>query len=88
MDDHWRNSQKIARFFFFDARLFFLLLVFMVHVAWWTLIVAASAMVFFFILEKIGLTFESALRAIRAWLLAENRPALTRRMRRYWIDYG
>jgi intracellular multiplication protein IcmT len=88
MDDHWRNSQKITRFFVFDARVFFLLVAFMFHVALWTLSLALIAIAFFFMLERFGLTFESALRAIRCWLLGEYRPAFTRTLRRRWIDYG
>ncbi len=88
MDDHWRNSQKIARFFVFDARVFFLLLAFMFHIAYWTLALAITAIIFFYILERVGLTFESALRAIRAWILGQDRPAVSRLLRRRWIDYG
>ncbi len=88
MDDHWRNSQKIARFWVFDARVFFLLVACMFHIAYWTLALAAIAVFFFYILERMGLTFESALRAIRAWLLGQDRPAYTRRLRRRWVDYG
>lgn len=88
MDDHWRNSQKIPRFFIFDARVFFLLVAFMFYVAYWTLALVVMAIAFFYILERVGLTFESALRAIRAWILGQERPALIRRYRRRWIDYG
>lgn len=88
MDDHWRNSQKIARFFVFDARLFFIIIAFMFHIATWTLVLALLAITFFYILESLGLTFESALRSMRSWILGENRPAFTRRLRRRWVDYG
>ncbi len=88
MDDHWRNSQKIPRFFVFDARVFFLMVAFMFHVAYWTLTLVIIAITFFYVLERVGLTFESALRAIRAWILGQERPALVRRHRRRWVDYG
>lgn len=88
MDDHWRNSQRVPRFFVFDARVFFALLVFMVHIALWTLALGVIAIFAFWMFERFGLTFESALRAIRSWILGQDRPACIRLKYRRWIDFG
>jgi intracellular multiplication protein IcmT len=88
MDLHWRNSQKPARFFFLDARCFLAILLFLVHARMWTLTVAIVLMLFFWFLERKGLTFESALRAFRCWMLGTKRPANRRSAKRRWIDYG
>lgn len=88
MNDHWRNSQKIPRFFIFDARIFFVLLAFMMHIRLWTLVLALMSVMMFTILERLGLTFDASLRAMRCWFLGQNRPACGRAVRRYWIDYG
>jgi hypothetical protein len=85
---HWRDSQKIPRFFMFDARVFLVLLFVLLHIKVWTLIMAAIVMTIFWILEQRGLTFEAALRALRAWILGHNRPATSRRQRRRWVDHG
>ncbi len=88
MEDHWRNSQRVPRFFIFDARVFFALMLFMVHIALWTLALGLIAIFVFWTFERFGLTFESALRAIRAWILGRERPALVRLHYRRWTDYG
>ncbi len=88
MDDHWRNSQRVPRFFIFDARIFFVLLFFMVHIAYWTLALAVISIIIFVILERVGLTFEASLRAMRAWILGQDRPACIRVVHRRWVDYG
>ena len=69
MDLHWRNTQKPARFFSLDARAFTAIMLFLVHARLWTFAVAIIVMVVFWIFERRGLTFESALRAMRVWLL-------------------
>ncbi|MBI1273820.1 MAG: acetyltransferase [Alphaproteobacteria bacterium] len=88
MAAHWRDSQKIARFFFLDARVFLVLLVAMLHIRPWTAITATLVVALFWVLERRGLTFEAALRAFRAWILGHNRPATSRLLRRRWIDNG
>ena len=87
VDIHWRNTQKPARFFFLDARAFVAILLFLVHARMWTLILAVVLMMVFYIFERRGLTFESALRAMRCWFLGTKRPATNRRLIRRWIDY-
>ena len=88
MDNHWRNTQRPARFFSMDARSISFLLVFLVHARIWTFVLAVVVMAIFAFLERRGLTFESALRSFRCNLLGKVRPANHRRAKRRWIDYG
>jgi intracellular multiplication protein IcmT len=88
MDNHWRNTQKPARFFALDARAGFAILLFLLHARLWTFVLAVVVMIIFWILERRGLTFESSLRAFRSWFLGRKRPANSRKVTRRWIDYG
>jgi intracellular multiplication protein IcmT len=87
MDTHWRNTQRPARFFFLDARASVALLVFMVHIRLWTFVLAILVMTAFYFSERMGLTFASSLRALRCYILGQNRPANHRAGRRRWIEY-
>ncbi len=73
---HWRNSQKTPRFWRFDARAggFILLVLFMPRR--WTFMLFIIVQALFWILERKGLTFSSAIRAFRVWIVGPKRPAL------------
>jgi intracellular multiplication protein IcmT len=88
MDLHWRNTQKPARFFALDARAFAAIMLFLVHAKLWTFTFAIIVMIIFWLLERRGLTFEAALRALRAWLVGHQRPAQRPGTRRRWTDFG
>ena len=88
VDVHWRNTQKPVRFFFMDARAFVGLLVYLVHARVWTFCLVLLSTFVFWLLERYGLTFPSAFRAFRAWLVGANRPGTSRFFRRRWIDSG
>ena len=88
MDTHWRNTQKPALFVSLDARAFAAILLFLVHARLWTFFLAIVVMLIFWIFERRGLTFEAALRAMRAWILGRKRPATLRERRRHWVDFG
>jgi intracellular multiplication protein IcmT len=88
MDIHWRNTQKPARFFMFDARAFFAILLCLVHARLWTFMLALFVILAFAALERRGLTFDAALRALRSWITGAKRPANHRRARRRWTDFG
>ncbi len=87
-DLHWRNTQKPVRFFFVDARAFFPLFIFLVHARSWTFGLTILTLFVFWLMERRGLSFDSALRALRAWLVGVKRPGVSRRVRRRWVDYG
>ncbi len=85
---HWRNAMLPARFFGFDARagiLFFLLLVYAREITLFLTIVSTFT---FWFLEKRGLTFPSSMRALRLWVVGQNRPAWIKLRRRKMVDYG
>ena len=84
---HWRDTMRPVRFFKFDARAaipFFVLLVYFRIV---TVVLTIVITLIFWFLEKRGLTFSSALRSLRTWLIGDRRPAFMpyrhRRMRDY-----
>lgn len=88
-DRHWRNTMKPARFLFgVDARAALTLLLLMIHFRTWTLVLCLSTMIIFYLLEKRGLSFESALRAFRLWIVGPKRPRILAAHKPRWIDFG
>jgi len=85
-DWHWRDTMRPARFFMFDARSAMLIVMLLVHPRMYTFAFFVTVMFFFYMLERVGLTFESALRRIRSWLAGNERPALIWTSRRRMID--
>ena len=71
-----------------DARAFSAIFLFLVHARLWTFVLAIVVMIIFWIFERRGLTFEAALRAMRAWLLGSRRPETVATRRRKWVDFG
>ena len=88
MNWHWRNSMKPVRFFALDARSAFFVFVFLMHMRLKTLLLVIVSMILFYILERMGLTFESALRAIRRVLIGDRRPSILWLAKRKMIDNG
>jgi len=85
---HWRNSMQTVRFFGFDARagiMFFALLIYFRPI---TLILTLLSTIVFWLFEKAGLTFPSALRSMRLWLIGQKRPAWIKVRHRRIVDYG
>ncbi len=70
-----------------DARAAIPVLVSLLHVAWWTVVPALLVIAIFFWLERIGLDFLSAMRALRANFAGKHRPALSGAKTRKPIDY-
>lgn len=85
---HWRNSMRPARFFNLDARAALPFCVLLVYFRPITLVVTAMVTIVFWWLERRGLTFPSALRALRLWLGGHRRPAWVLMRRRTMKDYG
>lgn len=81
---HWRDSMKSARFFALDARAAFPFMLVLLHIRWWTILVAFLVCAFLWMAERLGLRFDAALRAVRAWFVVPVRPGqafqLNRRM--------
>ena len=85
---HWRNTMKTVRFFNFDARAGFFVILVLVHARLWTAGLMMLILLFFWLLERRGLSFAAALRAIRVWLIGPNRPAWIWTRRRKLTDTG
>lgn len=90
-DWHWRNSMRNLRFFALDARaaipIFSLILPtgdFRQYLFFMTII----AMIAFYVLERRGLSFAAALRALRRWIHGPVRPAVMWFKYRKMVDYG
>lgn len=79
---------KSARFFALDARAVFPFLLVLIHVRGWTLLLAFLCTILFWIAERVGLKFDSALRAVRAWMVAPFRPARAYQLNRRMADLG
>lgn len=88
MNWHWRDTMRSIRFISFDARCAFLIPVWLIYLRWSTIILSVAVFYTFNFLEKKGLTFPAALRALRAWLVGRERPALVGTMKRKFRDYG
>lgn len=85
---HWRNSMRPVRFFNFDARAAIPFVLLLFHARLSTLFITGATLIVFNFLEKRGLTFPAALRALRVWLIGSHRPGLASVRRRRMTDYG
>lgn len=85
---HWRNTMKTVRFFKFDARAGLFVIVVLVHMRIWTFGALILVLMLFSLLERKGLSFPAAIRALRAWLVGVYRPAFVYTRRRKFLDTG
>ena len=74
--------------FQFDARSAIFLMLVLVHARLWTLEVMITVMSIFWILERKGLSYAAALRALRVWFVGNYRPAWVYTRRRKMLDTG
>lgn len=85
---HWRNTMKTVRFFQFDARAGLFVFILLVHFRVWTLVMLFTMLMVFYLLERKGLSFPAALRALRVWLIGPKRPGWIWTRRRKLEDTG
>lgn len=85
---HWRNTMRPVRFFSLDARAVIPYLILLVFARPITLFLAIVSTAIFIMLEKRGLAFDSAMRALRSWLVGQKRPAWISLRRRRMVDFG
>lgn len=85
---HWRNSMRPVRFFNLDARAALPFCVLLVYFRPVTLFITFLVTTIFWWLERRGLTFPAALRALRLWLVGNNRQSWTLLRRRELKDFG
>ncbi len=84
---HWRNTFKQPRFFFLDARVGVFFIGFLLHIRLWTLGVMLVVFAVFFMMERYGLDFASALRAIRSYFAGPRRDPVSEDRMPNPIDY-
>lgn len=85
---HWRNTMRPVRFFGLDARAAIPYMVLLVYARPITLFLAICSTVVFVMLDKRGLSFDSAMRAFRSWLVGQKRPGWLRMRHRRMLDFG
>lgn len=85
---HWRNTMRPVRFFGIDARAAIPFCILLVYFRLSSFMVAIISTIIFVALEKRGLTFPCALRALRSWLNGQFRPAWVVIRHRRFIDLG
>lgn len=85
---HWRNSMRPVRFFSFDVKAAIPFAFLLFYFRYSTVILAVTVLVIFWILEKKGLTFDAALRALRTTMFGIKRPGLIAFKYRRLRDYG
>ena len=88
MNWHWRNSMRSVRFFAVDGRAAMPLPLLLVYARWSTLILFVVSLVVFRYLEQKGLSFPSALRALRSWMFGKYRPGVPGLYQRIFRDFG
>lgn len=85
---HWRDSMRTIRFLSFDGRVAILIPVWLLYLRWSTIILSFMVFYTFRYLENKGLSFPSALRALRCWLIGRARPGRLSAYRHRFIDRG
>lgn len=85
---HWRNTMRPVRFFNLDARAALPFCLLLVYARPHTLVLTIIITTIFYILERKGLTFPAAMRALRVFTIGINRPAWVTMRHRRMIDYG
>ncbi|HCK33032.1 MAG: type IV secretion protein IcmT [Micavibrio sp.] len=87
-DWHWRNSMKTVKFFGLDARAASAFFMVMLHIRLWTIYLCVVIVTIFHIMSRRGYTFPSALRALRSWVVGDDRPAWMYIRKNKLVDYG
>lgn len=83
---HWNNTYRPARFFFLDVRVGVIILASLMHVRLWTLTTDVIVIMLGWWIERVGLGFMGALRAVRENFAGAYRPALPKYKIRGWVD--
>jgi hypothetical protein len=87
-DVYWRDTQRPLRFFIFDAKAALAILLFLFHAKLWTFITSIVLMFLFWGMERKGLTFTTALRKVRGFIIGKKRPRLAKLEKVKFKDYG
>lgn len=84
---HWRDTYRPARFFFMDARAGIPTLLMLLHVRYWTIAISVVVIAVFYYFERLGVDAGGAVRAFRAWIIGDHRPARIFHKIRAPVDY-
>lgn len=84
---HWRDTYRPARFFFMDARAGIPTLLTLLHVRYWTVAISVFVIIVFYYFERLGVDAGGAVRAFRAWVIGDMRPARIFHKIRGTVDY-
>lgn len=84
---HWRNTYKFPRFWILDARVAIFFLLFLLHIRMWSFICMIIIFGIFYIMERYGLDFASAFRAVRSYMAGPIRDPISKERMRHPIDY-
>ncbi|GJL85725.1 MAG: hypothetical protein DHS20C02_15000 [Micavibrio sp.] len=88
MNWHWRNTMRTIRFFGFDARAALPLPILLVYARTSTITLSIIVLILFRLLENKGLTFPSAIRNLRSWVVGSERPGWISAHKKKFTDYG
>ena len=89
MNWHWRNSMRPTRFFAFDSRAAIPLCILIFRLADWRIwLLMIVNLILFRYFERKGLTFPSALRNCRAWMVGKDRPGWLSVQTKKFQDFG
>lgn len=84
---HWRNTYKPVKFFFMDVRVGVVIALSLIHLKYWTIGLDLAVIALGYYIERSGLGFMAAVRAVRSWLAGTYRPAGPPRKVRHAVDY-
>lgn len=84
---HWRNSMRPILFFGLDARAVLPFCVLIVYARLVTLFLCIVITLAFYAVQKMGLTFPSALRKLRSLVNGSKRPALYPLKHRKFVEH-
>jgi intracellular multiplication protein IcmT len=83
-----KDTQRTVKIFGIDGRAILLFTLAAMHFRWWTVTLCIVGVVALVIADRRGLKVPSALRAIRAWLAGDERPAILPWKKRRRVNYG
>jgi intracellular multiplication protein IcmT len=84
---HFRDTYRTARFLFLDVRVGVIIFASLLHIRPWTMTLDVLVILLALYVERIGLGFIGALRAMRMWMTGPYRPALRVQKIRRKVDF-
>lgn len=79
MENNWRNSAKIVRFFMVDGRAMVFFLIALYYISTWTAGLCVVGITGLTLLENMGYTLPNAYRKLKVLIAGKYRPAVVSR---------